>query len=232
MPFDLNDLDALKRGDEEAWCRAYPALWQIAVETVTKYMGAYFAHHVEDVAAVAINTFQKEGIAECRSPGGIIAFVRLVARNRAIDFVKKRTNHFVTNSEMEAMDVTFSKACPDCGDYAPDVPANAATKEDADSQLSDRLEYFKDHLLLYEVGADVAAEALSTVLELSALDSALLREHVLEDLGQREFAERHGISVNGVGARKERLLKKVRVSLESPPKLRRITEEIKRRRRT
>lgn len=231
MPFDMNDLHALKRGDEEAWCRAYPALWQIAVQTVTKYMGAYFAHHVEDVAAVAVNTFQKEGIAKCSSPGGIIAFVKLVARNRAIDFVKNRVNSQVRNWELEAVDVKVSKLCEDFGDSTPDI-AVAASKEDTDSQLSDRLAYFANHLTLFEVGADAAAEAISAVLELDTLDSALLRQHVIEGLGQREFAERYGVSVNGVGARKGRLLRKLRLHLESPPRLRRITEEIKRRRRT
>jgi len=67
MPFDMNDLRALKEHDETAWNRAYPVLWQVAEGSVARHMAAYFPEHVEDVAAKAIIKFQQKEIHNCNS---------------------------------------------------------------------------------------------------------------------------------------------------------------------
>jgi DNA-directed RNA polymerase specialized sigma24 family protein len=229
MPFDMNDLGALQRDDEAAWNRAWDVLWPIAKRSADLHMGAYFHEDVDDVASRAIIAFQKKGIHECNSPGGIIGFVKVIARNKAIDFVRKMANSIVRQYERRMEEDDFNKLMELVDETF--IPSEVYGDE-TDRRLSDRLHNIACQLSLFEVGADVVADAIIAVLRLNELDSALLREHVIFGGGQREFAERYEISVNGVGGRKGRLLKRIRLFLESPPKFRRFCEEIDRLRRT
>jgi DNA-directed RNA polymerase specialized sigma24 family protein len=212
MPFDMNDLNALKLRDEAAWNRVYEVIWLVALNAANQHMGAYFPQDVEDIAHQAIIEFRQKGIDECNSPGGIIAFVQRIARCRAIAFVKKRMKSIVRDLEFQTQ-----------REFAEERP---------ERRLSDRLKHFASQLFLFEVGADLVIEAIVAVLKLNELDRFLLVEHVSGELSQPVFAAKHGIRVNIVGARKRRVLEKIRRHVESPPYLRRFQEEIARRRRT
>jgi hypothetical protein len=49
--------------------------------------------------------------------------------------------------------------------------------------------------------------------ELTVVEQHLLKEHVIDGCTQAEFAERHGIPLQGVGGRKARLINTVRAFL-------------------
>lgn len=212
MPFDMDDLRALQAEKKTAWAKAYDVLWQAAVSAAAQHMGAYFPQHVEDVASDALHTLQQKGIHQCKGPGGIISFVRRIAKFKALDFVKRGVNH--TLARLETEHIKELQADDDDGEQA---------------QLSPRLDYFANELCLSRVGVDLVIGALVCVLKLSNLDEWLLREHIVGTVNQREFAEKYGVSINGVGARKMRILRKIKRHLQSRPRLQRIRKEIERR---
>jgi DNA-directed RNA polymerase specialized sigma24 family protein len=211
--FNSDDLRGLQAGNAAAWERAFPILWSIAVATAEAHMGAYFPQHIEDVASDALIAFHDAGIHQCKGPGAIIAFVKRTTRFKAIDFVRQEVRKSLARLETQHIE---ELQVDDQGEGG---------------LLSARLEHFVSELCLAEVEVALVVDALVCVLELHRLDELLIREHVLGECTQREFAEGHGVSVKGVGARKMRILRKLKRHLESPPRLQRIREEIERRRR-
>ena len=92
------ELESLRRGDSASWNAAYPILWQRVLSAIYAVLGHLGSHDLDNLAAEIIaeevmpqvfapttNSFN-----QIRSFDDLLNVTRTIAKNRTIDFLRKR----------------------------------------------------------------------------------------------------------------------------------------------
>lgn len=191
------DLELLKRGDNREICRAIQELelLSLASEVVFRVIGSSYPGDVRNVARVSLEKLFTRAIHTCRSIDSVRPMLAKIARRKAINFLND----------------AFTRRAVQLGDELPGIHGQV------DDPEVDPLAVLGD-LLANGLGLDAFAlqPVVDYVIEhagLTVVEEHLLKEHILEGCTQQEFAERHGIPLQGVGGRKNRLTAKIQAFL-------------------
>lgn len=191
------DLKLLKAGDNNEIRRALRELDLVAYArgTVYNFIGSSYAADVPVVANESLRLLLTGSILTCHTIGNIKPLLATIAERQAINFLRE----------------AFRRRARSLDDELPGIQRRA------DEAGGDPMEILGD-LLAEGLGLD--AFALQRIVDcliergrLTVVEQHLLKEHIIEGCTQAEFAEQHGIPLQGVGGRKERLLNKIRAFL-------------------
>src|SRR5436190_10066037 len=99
----MPDLELLKAGDSAEWEIAWDELhlWDVAKRSAAESLGTRCNQEVEDVALNALKELCERAIHRCHGVNHIIPMTRRIAKNRAIDFLRRFWARFVDAGQAE-----------------------------------------------------------------------------------------------------------------------------------
>jgi DNA-directed RNA polymerase specialized sigma24 family protein len=191
------DLQLLKDGDNNEIRRALRELDLISFArgTVHNIIGSRYPADISTVANDSLRLLLTRSIHSCHSVDSIKPMLATISQRQAINFLND----------------AFRNRARSLDDELPGIQRRA------DESEVDPMEILGD-LLADGLGLDAFAlpRIVDCLLEhagLTVVEQHLLKEHIIEGCTQAEFAERHGIPLQGIGGRKERLLNTLRAFL-------------------
>jgi DNA-directed RNA polymerase specialized sigma24 family protein len=192
MPLDL---ELLQSGDNREICQAIQELELLrrAQDVVHGFIGDLYIGDVRIVALESIELLFTRAIATCGNIQEIWPLLGKIAERQAKNFLKKAFRRWerLLGEELREPDQRLA------------VPENEPL-EVLRRILAERL-----HMEVFD--RDAVVNALIAGAGLDAIEQCLLVEHIMDGCTQREFSERHGVPLKGLGGRKDRLLYKIRV---------------------
>ena len=190
------DLILLQEGDNLEIIRAVRELelLRIARQAARRMMGRRYPVNVDEVALDALRLLFTSAIHTCNSIDGIRPLISTIATRQAINYLNEAFRRHWSQWENESQQ---------------EQPFEIAV-EPGDDPLVEFRQFLAETLGHDENRTDWIADALIEGAKLTVLEQCLLREVILEGQTQREFSERYGIPLQGIGGHKARMLMKIR----------------------
>lgn len=191
------DLELLKHGDNDEICRAIRELELVSLAEGLVYSVIGNRYHAERrvLAIESIKLLFTVSIQTCHTIDAIRPMLATIAKRRAINFL---------NVAYRKWEIQFGGKLPGI------IERPAAPGVNPVEVLGD--------ILAEGLGIDAfqLGPFVGKVLAEAGLDDFekhLLSEHVVDYCTQQEFSNRHGIALNVIGRRKDRLIAKIRTWL-------------------
>jgi RNA polymerase sigma factor (sigma-70 family) len=179
------DLDALTRGDGDAWDDAFRWLWPVAYAAAQAKLQPFLPNEVEDVA---IQTLEElvEAVRDGKPVEELKPLAATIAHHRAVSLLRERFAKKRGAGKTESPEPVQAETGADYPDPAADSPLAAVERKEL-------------------------AEGLSrTLSELKPPQGAILTDFFLKGLSYEEIAQKHGVAKNSVGVYLKRGLETLR----------------------
>ncbi len=181
----MPNLQALRRGDANAWDEAFCWLWPAVFAVAHLKLRPYFPNEIDDVAIESLEELV-EMVHEVKSSEELKPLAVSIAHHRAVSLLRERFAKKRGEGKTESLDV------PTDGERALYEPASS------DSPLAD-------------LEQKELAQRLGKVLaELKPPFGEFLSDFFLHDLHYEEIARKRGVSVGSVGVYLKRGLEAMR----------------------
>ena len=179
------NLDALQRGDTDAWDEAFRWLWPTVLAVAQLKLQPYFPHEVEDVAIEALEELV-EKVRTVKASEELKPLAASIAHHRAVSLLRERFAKKRGEGKTESMD-----APADDGTARTEPPGGNSPLADLEQrELADRL------------GQSLA--------ELKPPQGEILADFFLHGLRYEEIAKKRGVAVGSVGVYLKRGLEAMR----------------------
>lgn len=187
------DLELLKRGDDDAIRRAIRELelFSLAQGVVHNVIGSSYEADVRHVAFESIQLLFDRSILTCRNVQKIKPMLAKIARRQAINFLNVAFRRWERQFGDELQGLQERPAAPEVNPF-----------EVLGDILAEGFGIEAFQLTLF-------VEAVVEGAGLDVVEQHLFVEHIIYGSTQREFSERHGIPLQGIGGRKTRLVNKI-----------------------
>ena len=194
------NLEALKRGDADAWDEAFDWLWPAAFAVAKLKLQPFFPEDVEDVA---IETLEElvDAVRQVRKVEELKSLAASIAHNRAVSRLRERFAAKRGHGRTESLEALQGAEQNDVGPAVTDSP------------LSD-LEQVELASLLGEIQ-----------MELKPEHREILSDFFLNGLTYEQIASKHGVAVGSVGVYLKRGLEAIRKQGLRHPRLLKELEE-------
>jgi len=179
------NLQALQRGDPEAWDEAFRWLWPVAFAAAQFRLQAFLPQDVEDVAIEALEALV-EKVREMRSVEELKPLAASIAHHKAVSRLRAAFSDKRGRRQTESLDEHRDEA----GDRAEDLAAHSPLDSLAQKELAELLQK--------------ALSALNPPL------GDILSDFYLHGLRYEEIAKKRGVALNSVGVYLKRGLEAIR----------------------
>jgi RNA polymerase sigma factor (sigma-70 family) len=168
------DLQALQRGDAEAWDMAFPWLWPAAFRAAQVTLQPYLPAEVEDVAIESLEALV-EKVRELRSVEELKPLAASIAHHRAVSLLRERFAKKRGEGRTGSLDAVQEAAGVDCPDPMADSPLAVLEQK----ELAERLR--------------------RTIEELRPPIDVIMMDRFINELSYEEIARKRGIPISSVG---------------------------------
>src|SRR5438034_8572765 len=168
------DLQALQRGEPEAWDEAFRWLWPTAFAVAQLKLQPFLPQDVEDVAIEALEALV-EKVPEVRSVEELKPLVASIAHHKAVSRLRGAFSQKRGSGQTVPLEAQGDEGgdCPEVG--TPDSPLDSLDQKELAERVSKTLAALKPPL------------------------GEILSDFFLEELRYEEIAKKHGIAVGSVG---------------------------------
>ena len=179
------DLQALQRGDADAWDSAFDWLWPTTFAVAQLKLAPFVPEDVEDVAIEALEELV-EKVREVQSVEELKPLAASIAHHRAVSLLRERFAKKRGAGKTESLDATEEEGAAHREPAAGGSPLDALEAK----ELAGRLQ--------------------ASLQELKPPQGEILADFFLRGLRYEEIARRHGVAVGSVGVYLKRGLEVLR----------------------